>query len=86
MSNREGHMSEIDLAVIEHGLTPANVLHIEEQLDELLLPQTIDLTLYRQIGDPALRAHIDRVDVPLYVAGREARASAAARRERAVRR
>jgi len=55
--------SDIDLTVIEHGLTFDDLLHIDRQLDDLLLPITFDLSLYRKLDHPELLAHIQRVGV-----------------------
>jgi hypothetical protein len=35
-------------------------------LDELLLPYTIDLSIFNNIGDPDMVEHIQRVGVPFY--------------------
>ena len=37
-----------------------------DELDDLLLPYTIDLSLYSEIADPYLIAHIRRVGVTFY--------------------
>ena len=63
-----GSGSDIDLTIIEHGLSSEALLHIEDELDELLLPHTFDLSLYRQLTNPALIDHIHRVGLPFYVA------------------
>ena len=58
--------SDIDLTIIEHGLTFDDLLQIERQLDDLLLPYTFDLSLFRKIDHPELLAHIQRVGVPFF--------------------
>ena len=41
--------------------------YLEEQgIGELLLPYMIDLSIYAQIDNPALREHIDRVGLMFY--------------------
>ncbi|MDD5297348.1 MAG: nucleotidyltransferase domain-containing protein [Rhodocyclaceae bacterium] len=52
--------SDIDLTV-EGDLSLAELLHLEGELDDLLLPYQIDLSLLRQIDDRAVLDHIGRV-------------------------
>lgn len=59
--------SDIDLTL--HGgadLTLNVVYRILNNLDDLLLPYTIDLSIFHDIGDPDVVAHIQRVGVPFY--------------------
>jgi predicted nucleotidyltransferase len=59
--------SDIDLTL--HGNTDLslNTLYrIMDELDDLLLPYTIDLSIFRDIGDPDVIAHIQRVGVTFY--------------------
>jgi hypothetical protein len=42
-------------------------MQIEDQIDDLMLPYTVDLSQYRQLGNIELIAHIDRVGVEIYV-------------------
>ena len=39
------------------------------ELDELLLPYTIDLSIFATLDHPALREHIERVGVVFYARG-----------------
>lgn len=59
--------SDIDLCVIGPDLSLADILNLENQLDDLLLPWTIDLVLHGSIENQQLLANIDRdgVDMPL---------------------
>ena len=59
--------SDIDLTIIESGLSLHDLLRIENQLDDLLLPYTIDLSLYRLLDHPGLVEHIRRVGIPFYM-------------------
>jgi hypothetical protein len=44
-----------------------NVLYkIMQELDDLLLPYTIDLSIFRDIHDPDVVEHIQRVGVTFY--------------------
>jgi predicted nucleotidyltransferase len=58
--------SDIDLTLFGSGLS-LTVLHkIENELDDLLLPYKIDLSLFEQITDPDVIDHIRRVGVVFY--------------------
>ena len=58
--------SDIDLTMAGDGLTHSLQLQIENELDDLLLPYKIDLSLMREIDNPDLLAHIQRVGVLFY--------------------
>ena len=58
--------SDIDLTLSGKDLDTALLLRIETELDDLLLPYTIDLSLFRHIENPDLVAHIDRVGANFY--------------------
>ena len=52
--------SDIDLTILEQGMSYRDVLRIESLLDDLLLPYKIDLSLYRHIKHPDLIKHIEK--------------------------
>ncbi|HFE66976.1 MAG TPA: nucleotidyltransferase domain-containing protein [Chloroflexi bacterium] len=59
--------SDIDLTL--HGdetLTLSVLYRIMNDLDDLLLPYTIDLSIFHQINDPDVVDHIQRVGVTFY--------------------
>ena len=59
--------SDIDLTL--HGgvdLTLNVLYRIMDELDDLLLPYTIDLSIFRDISDPDVVDHIQRVGVTFY--------------------
>jgi predicted nucleotidyltransferase len=59
--------SDIDLTLIgDETLSYNKLVRIETEIDDLLLPYKIDLSLYRQIENPDLLAHIDRVGKVFY--------------------
>jgi uncharacterized protein len=58
--------SDIDLTLVG-DLTYSQLLRIENAIDDLLLVYTIDLSLYRQIDNPELLAHIQRVGQVFYM-------------------
>jgi len=58
--------SDIDLTIKGDEIQFAELMQIEDQIDDLMLPYTVDLSQYRQIGNDELIAHIDRVGVEIY--------------------
>jgi uncharacterized protein len=64
--------SDIDLTLCGGAdLTLPVLYRIMDDLDDLLLPYTIDLSLYADIGDPDVREHIRRVGVTFYARAAE---------------
>lgn len=60
------HGSDIDLTLIAPDLKLSDLLNLEVELDELLLPYKIDLSLYHQIENKDLLEHIERVGIVFY--------------------
>lgn len=58
--------SDIDLTIKGEDIPFAEFMQIEDQIDDLMLPYTVDLSQYRQLGNAELIAHIDRVGVVIY--------------------
>ena len=59
--------SDIDLTLRGGADLTLQVLYkIMDELDDLLLPYTIDLSIYANIGDPDMIAHIQRVGATFY--------------------
>jgi len=58
--------SDIDLTLKGDDLTHRELSKIEIELDDLLLPYKIDLSLFRQIDNLNLIGHIERVGVVFY--------------------
>jgi predicted nucleotidyltransferase len=56
---REG--SDIDLSIKAPSLTTKDLLKIENEVEELMLPYKFDLSLFHQIEDPQIIDHIQRV-------------------------
>ena len=63
---RERPGSDIDLAFKGEAMNLPLLLTLADELDDLLLPWQFDLSLYRDIENPDLRDHIDRVGVLFY--------------------
>ncbi len=55
-----------DLALIGKALTLSDLLKIENELDDLMMPYFIDLSLFYGITDPGFLQHINRVGLPFY--------------------
>ncbi|WP_229215888.1 nucleotidyltransferase domain-containing protein [Dyadobacter frigoris] len=53
--------SDIDLTLKGKQLTLFILGKVDEQLDDLLLPYTFDLSIYHQINSPELLHHMNRV-------------------------
>jgi predicted nucleotidyltransferase len=58
--------SDIDLTLYGEGLGFDELLVIMSELDDLLLPYTIDLSIFATLDHAGLRDHIQRVGVPFY--------------------
>ena len=59
--------SDIDLTLCGGADLTLNVLYrISDELDDLLLPYTIDLSILSQINDPDVIEHIRRVGMTFY--------------------
>ena len=58
--------SDIDLTVKGKGLTYDDLNRLELDLDDLLLPYKIDLSLYNMLDHAGLLAHIERVGKLFY--------------------
>ena len=55
--------SDIDLTLFGKDLTTTDLLKIENELDDLMLPYQIDLSLHHKIDSSELLEHIERVGV-----------------------
>ncbi len=58
--------SDIDLTLLGPSLSEQLLLRLMTELDDLLLPYTIDLSIYAAITHPDLREHIKRVGQIFY--------------------
>ena len=59
--------SDIDLTLRGNADLTLTILYkILDELDDLLLPYTIDLSIFNDIGDPEVIDHIQRVGVTFY--------------------
>ena len=58
--------SDIDLALYGDRLTLPQLAAISSELDDLLLPYTIDLSVFAMLNNADLREHIGRVGKVFY--------------------
>ena len=59
--------SDIDLTLVGGSDLTLTVLYrIMEEIDDLLHPYMMDLSIFRHISDPDVRDHIQRVGVTFY--------------------
>lgn len=58
--------SDIDLVIKGEGISFPQLLKIENELDDLMLPYRIDLSLLHQIDCADLLDHINRVGIVFY--------------------
>ncbi|MCA9979991.1 MAG: nucleotidyltransferase domain-containing protein [Anaerolineales bacterium] len=58
--------SDIDLTLQGENLTRAVLFRIMDEIDDLLLPYTFDLSLWQDITDEDVLSHIDRVGAIFY--------------------
>ncbi|WP_297324282.1 nucleotidyltransferase domain-containing protein [Nitrosomonas sp.] len=58
--------SDIDLTIKGDEIPFAEFIHIENQIDDLMLPYTVDLSQYHLLENTDLIAHIDRIGVAIY--------------------
>lgn len=63
--------SDIDLTLQGEGLSLTDLLCVSNELDDLLLPYNIDLSLFESLQEPALLVHIARVGVELFSRSQE---------------
>jgi uncharacterized protein len=61
---REG--SDIDLSIMDVGVTTAQMMQLENDFDELPTLYSIDLSLFHRIDTPSLSEHILRVGKVFY--------------------
>jgi len=58
--------SDIDLTIKGSEISFAEFMQIKDEIDDLMLPYTVDISQYRQLGNADLIEHVDRVGVVIY--------------------
>ncbi len=57
--------SDIDMTMKGSRLEWSDLHVIEQEIDDLMLPYKVDLSIYNQIDNAELREHIERRGIPL---------------------
>jgi predicted nucleotidyltransferase len=65
--------SDIDLALKGENLDQDTLASLTSDLDDLLLPYSIDLSILEGIVSTELKEHIDRAGIPFYIRTRALR-------------
>jgi predicted nucleotidyltransferase len=60
------HGSDIDLCLDGDALSLKDLDELDARIDDLLLPWKVDISVWQQIDNPELIAHIERVGVRVY--------------------
>jgi uncharacterized protein len=58
--------SDIDITFVGQDVDISLINKVAMELDELLLPHTFDLSVYKNISNEDLREHISRVGILIY--------------------
>jgi len=58
--------SDIDLCLLGENIPSDLVLRLDNSLDELMLPYSLDISIYNKIENPNFKSHIDRVGMVFY--------------------
>jgi predicted nucleotidyltransferase len=58
--------SDIDLTLVGTALTQDMLSHLVGQFEESNLPYQVDLSILRDIDNPSLREHVERVGKVIY--------------------
>lgn len=59
--------SDIDLTIFGENIGLSLLQKIENGIDDLLLPYTVDISIYKQINNSDLIDHINRVGIEFFV-------------------
>jgi len=58
--------SDIDLAIFSASMNFIEQMNLENAIDDLLMPYSVDITRFEQLTNQALIEHINRVGIRLY--------------------
>jgi uncharacterized protein len=58
--------SDIDITIKGEKITDSLIGNIENDIDDLLLPYSFDISSWAQIDNTELREHIERVGIVIY--------------------
>lgn len=58
--------SDIDLTIIGHQLDFTELLAIKSQLNDLMIPNKVDVSVYSQINNKELKEHVNKYGKQFY--------------------
>lgn len=61
--------SDIDLAIYSSSMSYVEQMNIENSIDDLLMPYSVDITHFEKLTNQELIEHINRVGILLYARG-----------------
>ena len=64
-NNQKG--SDTDLTLVGNSIAFSELLKIENDLDDILLPYQFDVSIFHKIDNPELITHIERIGIEFYV-------------------
>ena len=56
----------MDIALVGEALSLTDLLHLKNEIDDLLLPYEFDFCIYKDLKNAELKSHIDRRGVEVY--------------------
>lgn len=58
--------SDVDLMIVAPTLSSRRLLKIASQIDDLMIPHRVDVALWHQVDNPALREHVEHFGQDFY--------------------
>ena len=58
--------SDVDIALIGQDLSIHDLLHLNNEIDDLLLPYEFDICIYNNLKSEELKEHINRKGIVVY--------------------
>ena len=62
--------SDVDIVLVGEALSLTDLLHLKNEIDDLLLPYEFDFCIYKDLKDEEFKSHIDRRGVEVYDSSR----------------
>ncbi len=59
--------SDIDLTIVSSLVNLSLLFKIENEIDDLLLPYKVDLSVYSMLDNDNLKEHIDHIGIDFYI-------------------
>ena len=58
--------SDIDITLMGDKLTHSTLSSLSDEIDDLLLPYNVDLSIHDKLKNAALLEHIQRIGIPIF--------------------